>query len=329
MLRVDFSICIPTRNRRIGLERLLDSILKQTYTDYEVVILDNSDDSETKELYESKFKQYKQITYHRNNKVLMMGENWNKCISLSNFSWVKMMHDDDFFSSARSLEIIALSISNSEHKAFTFSYTNVYEGGRMEKVGLSRFVFYLKNFFFFYVYKDNFIGNPCCLVYHRSCAIQYKNEMRWLVDIDFYMRMRIQGFIIRYIPKMVINIGISELQATKAYKHNLAIELTEHQFMAIEFGQIRYYQSYFVFDTHWRLIRNTNLKEVDLEKYVSNFEFREYLKWIIGKQSQFSNSLLQKKLISGILKSWCYIVWWIKKFDVRFGKCRFAKFRNR
>lgn len=50
------SICIPTYNRPTLLKELLDSILSQTYPNYEIIITDNSDTFETKELIEECYK---------------------------------------------------------------------------------------------------------------------------------------------------------------------------------------------------------------------------------------------------------------------------------
>ena len=47
-----FSVVIPTYNRRVDLERCLNSLLEQTFKNFEVIICDNASTDNTKELIE-------------------------------------------------------------------------------------------------------------------------------------------------------------------------------------------------------------------------------------------------------------------------------------
>lgn len=304
-----FSICIPTRNRPSGLEKLLNSVFEQTYSEYEIVILDNSDDNNTFELVKINYSGHPKLFYYRNETVLNMGANWNKCISYANKDWIKMMHDDDCFSSSKTLEIMAEAIQKRDLQAITFAYQNVHQDGRSEKVVLSTLSFWLKNSFPFYVYKNNFIGNPCCLVYGRNINIHYNDGLKWLVDVQFYLQLKLSGIRIEYCNKPIIDIGISALQATNQYKHNISVELKEHQMIAVQFQHQGYYQSYFSFDTIWRLVRNIGIEQATLNEYIQDEKFKNYLEWIIGKQSGYSTKILRNSIISLILKVGYYITY--------------------
>ena len=247
------------------------------------------------------------LFYHRNETVLNMGANWNKCISLAKNDWIKMMHDDDCFTSPQTLQLIAGQIQSGNVQAMTFAYRNVHENGHAENVVLHRLSYWMKNLFPFYVYKNNFIGNPCCLVYKRTIGVQYHDGLKWLVDVQFYLQLKLSGVHIQYCNKPVIDIGISALQATNQYKHNLAVELNEHQIMAIQFRKQGYYKSYFTFDTIWRLVRNIGIERASLADYVQDEAFKNYLSWIISKQSGYQSAMLKNPLFSMILKGWYYV----------------------
>src|SRR4051812_37148291 len=113
------SICIPCYGRVDFLKRLLDSIVLQTYKDYEVIINDNSTDNSVLELIRDYGKTLP-IKYHKNLTYLEMGANWNKSMRHAKGTWLKMMHDDDWFCTPESLLCFAKEAS--QHRmGFIFS----------------------------------------------------------------------------------------------------------------------------------------------------------------------------------------------------------------
>lgn len=90
------SICVPTYNRSNLIGELLDSVLAQTYTNFEIIITDNSDNLKTKELIESKYKD-ERIKYLKNEKNLGMGGNTLKALSYLNGEYLTFTPDDDIW----------------------------------------------------------------------------------------------------------------------------------------------------------------------------------------------------------------------------------------
>jgi len=90
------SICIPTYNRANLIGDLLDSILSQTYKNYEVIITDNSDNELTKELVKNKFKD-RRISYYKNEKNLGMGGNAKRSFGLVDGEFFTFTPDDDIW----------------------------------------------------------------------------------------------------------------------------------------------------------------------------------------------------------------------------------------
>src|SRR4029077_715727 len=39
------------------------------------------------------------------------------------------------------------------------------------------------------LFGENVIGSPSATIYRRSVPFGYDNEMKWLVDLDFYIRV--------------------------------------------------------------------------------------------------------------------------------------------
>ena len=107
-----FSICIPAYKRPENIDRLLSSILIQTFNDYEVIITDDSGDDSLKDVLE-KYSNLP-IKYFRNEKPLGTPANWNYSISLAKGEWIKIMHEDDWFADERSLAFFAEATSKNK-----------------------------------------------------------------------------------------------------------------------------------------------------------------------------------------------------------------------
>ena len=83
------SICIPTYHQSTLTKRLLDSVFQQTYTDFEVILSDNSNDDSVKTV--AKTYNSDKISYFKNVPPLSMTENWNNSIHLARGEYVKIM----------------------------------------------------------------------------------------------------------------------------------------------------------------------------------------------------------------------------------------------
>src|SRR5687768_7063529 len=98
------SVCVPAYKHAQYLERLFDSLVSQTFRDFEVVVTDDSPDTSVINLVE-RFSAKLNINYHKNTRALGTPENWNQAMKLATGEWVKLMHDDDWFDSDDSLRI--------------------------------------------------------------------------------------------------------------------------------------------------------------------------------------------------------------------------------
>lgn len=101
------SICVPTYNRARWLKSSLDSILSQTYTDFELVVVDNCSEDDTETVVRSLLDP--RVRYVRSPNHLDKIENFNRAIQEARCSWIALYHDDDFYHPdilRRSVEIL-------------------------------------------------------------------------------------------------------------------------------------------------------------------------------------------------------------------------------
>lgn len=89
------SIIIPTYNRRHLLNEAVNSVLNQTYNNFELIIVDNHSSDNTEKYCKTLVNNNNKIRYHRNKKNLGMIENWNVGLSLAKGEYVNILMDDD------------------------------------------------------------------------------------------------------------------------------------------------------------------------------------------------------------------------------------------
>jgi glycosyltransferase involved in cell wall biosynthesis len=85
-----YSFVLPTKNRAQLVGGAIESILSQTLSDFEIIIIDNDDSNDTKNVV-SKFKD-ERIKYVRTG-GLGMPQNWKRALSESNGEWTIFVED--------------------------------------------------------------------------------------------------------------------------------------------------------------------------------------------------------------------------------------------
>jgi hypothetical protein len=87
-----FSVIVPTFNRRPFLETAVDSVLEQTFSGLELIVIDDGSTDGTKELI-SKYSDKRMIYMHQKNRGVANAR--NKGISLSRGSFIAFLDSDD------------------------------------------------------------------------------------------------------------------------------------------------------------------------------------------------------------------------------------------
>lgn len=89
------SIGLPVYNGEKYIEAAVDSILAQTYSDFELIISDNASTDRTAEICQTYAAQDKRIHYHCNHKNLGAAPNFNRVFELSSGQYFKWAAYDD------------------------------------------------------------------------------------------------------------------------------------------------------------------------------------------------------------------------------------------
>ena len=296
-----FTICIPAYKRTEYLKRLLDSISNQEFRYFEVIVTDDSFDDTVQRLC-SDYNENFAIQYFKNITTLGTPENWNESIRHAKGEWIKIMHDDDWFSNKNSLAEFANAIRKYPHANFLFSaFENQYlDELRSKKIRANPFR--LRQLFHnpSTLLSSNVIGPPSVTIYRRDLGQHYDKKLKWLVDIDFYIRILRSSKAI-YLNKILIRVGLGKEQVTQDCFRQRMIEIPENFYLLNKIG-IRQLRNILVYDAWWRLIRNLEIKNLaDVRESGYNGIIHEVIVHIINRQQKIPKPLLEIGLYSKCL----------------------------
>lgn len=91
------SVIIPTFNRLNLLKEAVESVLNQSFSDYELIITDNGSGDGTHSWVRSLLKKEPRVIFNVNEMNLGMVGNWNKGIELAKGQFVSILMDDDLW----------------------------------------------------------------------------------------------------------------------------------------------------------------------------------------------------------------------------------------
>ncbi|PEQ02684.1 glycosyltransferase [Bacillus toyonensis] len=91
------SVLIPTYNRPTYFQIALESVIKQTYNNIEIIITDDSTNNETYNYIKPYLKKYKNIFYYKNPTVMGGAQNFINAYKKSNGEYINFLMDDDVF----------------------------------------------------------------------------------------------------------------------------------------------------------------------------------------------------------------------------------------
>ena len=230
ILNPKVSICIPSYKQPECLRRALDSIFIQTFQDYEIVITDDSPDDSVEKVVRDYNTQFGVVKYRKNKVTKGSPENWNTAIELASGEYIKILHHDDWFSSKHSLaEFVGLLENNPEADFGFCSSLNFDDDQKL------RFLHTASESQIHALRADpkalfggNFIGSPSATIYRRRVSQKFDPRLKWVVDIDFYIRLLRMNRIFCVSIKPLVSIRVfSPDQVTAACEGNKTVELFE------------------------------------------------------------------------------------------------------
>lgn len=206
------SICIPTYNQPEFVESALHSCLKQTFTDFEIVICDDSQGDNVESIVHQYAKIDQRIHYLHNPQPLGAAANSNRTVECAVGEWIKFLYQDDEFSDGDSLQrlvdcscdcdfIVSPSICKNEGK------TQIH---RLSPAQLDMFRRDPVAALFRY---GNIIGAPSATMIKKACLKPFDLRLVWMFDLAMYLEVASDKIIFKVLfePVVIINQHLGQL----------------------------------------------------------------------------------------------------------------------
>lgn len=181
-----FSVIIPLYNKECSIENTILSVLKQSYQNFEIIIInDGSTDNSAQVVSRVKDKRIRLI--HQQNQGVSAAR--NKGVREAKYEWVAFLDGDDFWESNHLEEIVKMMkiIPNEKVYVTSFKYSN---NRKMYKHIREDNVFKINNYF-----KEAIRENLICTIIialHKDCfnSVGFFNEnLNRGEDLDLWIRL--------------------------------------------------------------------------------------------------------------------------------------------
>jgi glycosyltransferase involved in cell wall biosynthesis len=200
------SVCLPLYNGEKFLAEAIQSVLNQTYQNFELIIADDGSKDRGPAIARELAKSDKRIKFQQNPKNLGLFQNYNECIRLAQGKYIKLFAQDDLFQPTileRMVQVleendsvslvscartwlddngnVIVPVSSNEMKmSCPFNSDRQFSGHWISTETLREFV--------------NWLGEPCSMMFRKEQAGPgFDTRFLQLGDIDYWYRLLEQG----------------------------------------------------------------------------------------------------------------------------------------
>ena len=261
------SVCMPIYNSSKYIVHAIESVLKQTLTDFERIIIDDCSTDDTGVIAAYFAERDERIQYIRNDTNAGMVNNWNRCLEKATGRYIKFLFGDDLLAddaleqmagyldanpdvglvaSAR----ILIDDSNTPIETLAHFDTRIYEGSEIIKVC--------------FLQQNNLVGEPTAVMFRKELAGRgFNSDYRQMVDLEMWFHLLDQGDF-AYIKQPLCSFRVHPEQQTKKniqslFHYSEFFLLMEEYINRPYMNFSRIYQRTFLFEkyyTFWKIFRH-------------------------------------------------------------------------
>jgi glycosyltransferase involved in cell wall biosynthesis len=182
------SVLIPTYNYAYCLDECIQSVLNQTFQDFELIVIDDASRDNTDEVMQ-KYESDSRISYYRNPVNLGLVGNWNKCLGYAKGDYIKILCADDKFREDLLEKFVQVmethpDVSLVACNKVMFGKSSVTVKLPLQHLQKGREVIYhtLRSF--------GWMGEPTCVMFRRKnlSVGLFKTDVVWLPDWEMWLR---------------------------------------------------------------------------------------------------------------------------------------------
>ncbi len=195
------SVCIPTYQGEATLGAAIESVLAQSHSDFELIVIDDASSDSTRAIVE-RFTDPR-LVYLRNEYNLGPQGNWNRCLDMAQGKYFKLLpHDDLLHPHCLQQQTAVLDTDFNERTALVFSARDVlgpdgrllthrsYPGGREGPISSSMVMRSCVRF------GTNLLGEPGAVLFRKALADKvgaFDATNPYVIDLDYWFRLLAHG----------------------------------------------------------------------------------------------------------------------------------------
>ncbi|TMC57248.1 MAG: glycosyltransferase [Chloroflexi bacterium] len=234
------SVCVPAYNGARFIGEALDSILYQTFRDFELIVSDDASDDETLAVVARRAEP--RVRVERNPSRLGLVGNWNRCLALAAGEYVCLFHQDDLMEP----ELLARQVALLDARpSIGFVFANVSRidergetvGGHWNRSLPRADTIYAGSEVFRRMLSG---GNlvPCQTVMARAVCYRalggFNPRLHYTPDFEMWLRLALHGDV-GYLAAPLARIRLHGEQASRPYVGNVEEVHEVHQALQVVF----------------------------------------------------------------------------------------------
>ncbi|MBQ7385548.1 MAG: glycosyltransferase family 2 protein [Ruminococcus sp.] len=264
------SIVLPVYNGAKYLRESIESVIAQTYTNWELLILDDCSTDETSEISKEYAEKDSRIKYFLNEVNLRLPRNLNKGFSLAQGEYLTWTSDDNNFRPT-ALEKMVNALESDEAAQFVYASCRIIDDDGKE----IEYIMVNDNG------KNSIVGgNPvgACFLYTRKVyetVGDYNHELILVEDFDYWQRI-FMAFKVIAVTDILYNYRMHSGNLTNTMrKDQFNINLEKTLLNNVKgFGKLNYLQKYYYYMGLNRCRKNLNAQD---NPYKTQYKFYKFL----------------------------------------------------
>ena len=194
------SICIPTFNAASYVGATIDSVLKQKFQDFEIVIVDNCSTDHTEAIVAEHMLLSEKIIFYKNEQNLGMAGNFNKCLEYARGEYIKYLCADDLLLPHCLEKMVNGLDAHPEVSLVCGGRLSINKNGK--SFGLQRYssetqIVQGHEAITRCLFGGNFIGEPSAVLFRKSeMPTRFRAELPQLMDMDVWFRLLESGHLL-------------------------------------------------------------------------------------------------------------------------------------
>lgn len=285
------SILVPFKNTESFIGECLDSILKQSYTNWEAIFVDDGSEDSSFAIVESTSKQEARIKPYKNNSIGIISA-LQTAYSHCKGEFITRMDSDDIMSTDR-LEVMVKSLEKYGRKHLAVGQVHYFrEDGLSE--GFAKYERWLNRLTkigsnYSEIYKECVVPSPCWML-HRSDfeACEGFKPNRYPEDYDLAFRFYKAGYTCIPCDKVLLHWRDYNTRTSRThenYAHNSFLDLKVHYFLDLNYDASRPLA-----------IWGAGTKGKTLAKILLSFNISFY--WICDNPKKIGKHIYDQKLLN-------------------------------